>query len=332
MTHRLSALAHIRPRAGAFLFVVASSIVAAAVGCSVDTDADRGGALPTPEKDGGGAALKDSGVTPDPEEDADVPVADAGADACDDGGCVMVLKGCAARPTASFCDDFDSPEALVAGKTKWDFVETAAQPVVTRVTDRSVSAPAAILTQIIDAASPGAKFAKTITKKNFTEATWEYDVYLESIGTTDGFFLDDFQFTDAVGPDTFGFRLVMFANAGAIDFIRVEHNGNAANDPYALEPALEAGKVKLGQWHHFKQTVKLAFGAGDAGADAGDANTAEYSLWVDGGASPTFKKQYKGITRAQAAFARIAGMPLVFNKANSAGLKIYFDNQILDLK
>lgn len=237
--------------------------------------------------------------------------------------------GCAAHPNADFCDDFDSADALTAGKTKWDFIEPTDQPVATLVSDRAVSAPSSLLSQIIDGTTPGAKFAKTITKNGFTSVTWDYDVYLDAIGSTDGFFLDDFQFTDATGTDSYGFRLVMFAKDSGIDFLRVEHNGDAAvRGEYDIEDHLPDGTVALGKWMHFTQNVKFAFAAGDAG-DAG-ANEATYTLTVDG--TQAFSKEYVGLSRAQASFARIAGLALVFNKANSAGLKINWDNEALELK
>ena len=273
----------------------------------------------------------DSSVLPqaDASEPVDATTADTEvADAAD--GSVPPLQGCAARATSAFCDDFDSPDALKPGKTKWDFVEPTDQPVATLSTARKVSTPSSLLSRIIDGTTPGAKFAKTITKAGFKEATWEYDVFLENIGTSDGFFLDDFQFSDSGGPDSFGFRLVAFANAGALDFIRVEHNAGANRGPYVIEPSVTAGTVTLGAWHHFKQNVKFEFATGDAG-DAG-ADSVTYSLTIDAVAAPAFTKRYAGLTRAQATFARFAGMPLVFNKGNSAGLKIYWDNHVTELK
>jgi hypothetical protein len=156
------------------------------------------------------------------------------------------------------------------------------------------------------------------------EATWEYDVYFENIGTTDGYFLDDFQFSDKGGPDTFGFRLVMFANQGAIGEIKVEHNRQATGGSYVIEPPLPAGTIALGKWHHFKQNVKFTF------ADPG--GKVEYTLTVDKAATPAFQKQYDGIARADATLVRFAAMPFVFNKEKSAGLKIYWDNQVVDIK
>jgi hypothetical protein len=306
------------------------------VGCTVDSTSPlrAGGSTttPTPAIDGGYTGA-DPGNTEPPADAATGPATET--DACADGGCAPV-SGCAARPGAAFCDDFDKADALTPGKTKWDFIEPTDQPVATLSTVQKVSAPSSLLSRVVDGTTPGAKFAKTVTKASFNEATWEYDVFLENIGTTDGFFLDDFQFTDSAGPDSFGFRLVMFAKAGALDFIRVEHNQQVTGGPYVIEPALATGAVALGKWHHFKQSVKFLFASGDAGAaDAGDAgagNAVEYSLWVDDAATPAFQKKYAAPTRQQTSFARIAGMPLVFNKGNSTGLKIYWDNQVLDLK
>lgn len=322
-------------RARGFL-VFGSSVLCAlavAVGCSDITPSPAGSTTLLPSPDG-------SAATPGVDASDPVPTAeDAGVDAqevTDASDAAVALKGCAARPTASFCDDFDSPDALTAGKTKWDFIEPTDQPVATLSTVQKVSAPSSLLSRIIDGTTPGAKFAKTITKAGFTEAKWEYDVFFDKIGTTDGFFVDDLQFSDSGGPDSYGFRLVMFSNAGAIGDLRVEHNAGANGGPYVIEPGVTAGTVALGQWHHFTQTVKFTFASADAGAgDAGDAGAAdavEYSLTVDDSATPAFKKKYAGITRQQAAFTRIAGMPLVFNKANSAGLAIYWDNHVVDLK
>ncbi|MDB4945898.1 MAG: hypothetical protein JWP97_5432 [Labilithrix sp.] len=319
-----------RTRGGVVGFLVLSSCAGAlafAGGCSSDDPVD-----PSPAGDSSVPILHDSST----QQDSSDPIVDAAADAVDAAEEAAAASGCAAHPTAAFCDDFDSPDALTAGKTKWDFVEPSAQPVLTLSSARSVSAPSSLLAQIIDGTSPGAKFAKTITKAGFTEATWDYDVYLDNVGGSDGFFLDDFQFTDDRGGDNFGFRLVIFAKpAGAgFDFIRVEHNAGAIGGEYAIEGNVPDGVVTTGKWHHFTQNVKLKFASADAGADAGDggASTATYTLTVDGAATPTFTKVYAGISRAQATFARFAGMPLVFNKANSAGLKIYWDNHVTDLK
>jgi len=325
-----------RARASRFLLVstLACAASAIAAGCSEDAadDQPRTTVPPAPTATVGRDAapgLDSSTVVNLPDTG---PIGDQ--DACADGGCVKP-KGCAARPTAAFCDDFDNAGALTAGTTKWDFIEPTDQPVATLSSLQAVSTPSSLLSRIIDGTTPGAKFAKTVTKAGFTETTWEYDVYFDNIGTSDGFFLDDFQFTDAVGPDTYGFRLVMFANAGAIAELKVEHNQQANGGPYVIEPPLAAGTVQLGKWHHFKQTVKLSFAGGDAGADAGDGgnvDAAEYSLTIDDAAAPQFSKKYPGLTRVQAAFVRFAGLPLVFNKGNSAGLKIHWDNQVLELK
>jgi hypothetical protein len=316
-----------------FVFLSSSACaLAVAGGCSSDDPATSiaqpGADSSSPAPDGSVAPQLDSGEAP---VDASVTDTSAPVDAADG---AVALQGCAAHATAAFCDDFDSPDALKAGSTKWDFIEPTDQPVATLSTVQKVSAPSSLLSRVIDATTPGAKFAKTITKANFTEATWEYDVFLENIGTTDGFFLDDFQFTDAAGPDGFGFRLVMFSNAGAIGDFRVEHNANANGGPYVIEPDLPAGSATLNAWHHFKQDVKLAFASGDAGADAGDggADSITYTLTVDDAATPAFTKTYPGITRAQATFVRFSGMPLIFNKDHSTGLKIYWDNHVTDLK
>lgn len=328
-----------RARASRFLLVSsAACAVGIVVGCTVDTPS-----APTPDTSSPGTTVPavDSGNGHDstvPETPVDAATDAATGDACADGGCAAPT-GCAAHPGVAFCDDFDDVDALKAGKTKWDFIEPTDQPVATLSAVQKVSAPSSLLSRIIDGTTPGAKFAKTVTKAGFVQTTWEYDVFLENIGTTDGFFLDDFQFTDAAGADSFGFRLVMFSKAGAIDFLRVEHNQQVTGGPYIIEPALPSTAVTLGMWHHFKQEVKWAFASGDAGtSDAGDAgdggagDRVDYSLWIDDAVMPAFQKKYAAPTRQQTAFARIAGMPLVFNKANSAGLKIYWDNHVLELK
>jgi hypothetical protein len=309
---------------GLLFLSTSACAMAVAGGCSSDDAAAPTRPVVDPSLPG-----VDSSVapTPDASEPVDAATDTAVADAADSSA---PLQGCALHATSAFCDDFDSADALKPGKTKWDFVEPSDQPVATLSGTQKVSAPSSLLSRIIDGTTPGAKFAKTITKAGFKEATWEYDVFLENIGTTDGFFLDDFQFSDSGGPDSFGFRLVAFANAGALDFIRVEHNAGANGGPYVLEPNVTAGTVTLGAWHHFKQSVKFDFATADAG-DAG-ADSVTYTLTVDGAATPTFTKRYAGITRAQATFARFAGMPLVFNKGNSAGLKIYWDNHVAELK
>ncbi len=316
----------LRGRVMGLLFLSTSAgAMATAGGCSSDDAAAPTRPVVEPSLPG-----VDGSVAPG--VDASEP-ADAASDtsvATDAADSSAPLQGCGLRAASAFCDDFDSPDALKPGKTKWDFIEPTDQPVATLSGTQKVSAPSSLLSRIIDGTTPGAKFAKTITKAGFKEATWEYDVFLDNIGTTDGFFLDDFQFSDSGGADSFGFRLVAFANAGALDFIRVEHNAGANSGPYVLEPNLAAGTVKLGAWHHFKQSVKFDFATGDAG-DAG-ADSVTYALTVDDAATPTFTKKYAGVTRAQATFARFAGLPLIFNKANSTGLKIYWDNHVAELK
>jgi hypothetical protein len=321
----MSLLVHAR----VWRFVVLSSAVigvTVGVGCSDDPASSS----PTP-------APSSTNTAPPPTNtdgaDASVPAEDASTkdssveepDACADGGCVAP-QGCALYPTAAFCDDFDNADALTPGKTKWDFVEPTDQPVATLSTAQKVSTPSSLLSRVIDGTTPGAKFAKTVTKLGFTQATWDYDVFLDNIGTTDGFFLDDFQFSDDPGPDTFGFRLVMFSSGGAIGNWRVEHNSNTIGGGNEIEPDIAPGTVTLGAWHHLKQVVKFTFAA-DAGA-----GTVDYSLYVDASATAAFQKTYDGPTRAQVAFARIAGMPLIFNKANSAGLSVYWDNHVLELQ
>jgi len=309
---------------GLLILSTSACAMVAAGGCSSD-DAT---APPRPTVDPALPGV-DSSVAPDTDasEPVDAATDTSLADAADSSA---ALQGCGLHAASAFCDDFDSPDALKPGKTKWDFVEPTDQPVATLSATQKVSTPSSLLSRIIDGATPGAKFGKTITKAGFKEATWEYDVLLENIGTSDGFFLDDFQFSDSGGADSFGFRLVAFANAGALDFIRVEHNAGANGGPYVLEPNVAAGTVTLGAWHHFKQSVKFEFATADAG-DAG-ADSVTYALTIDNTATPTFTRKYNGITRAQATFARFAGMPLVFNKANSAGLKIYWDNHVAELK
>ena len=231
-------------------------------------------------------------------------------------------QGCAAHATAAFCDDFDNAGALTAGTTKWEFIEQSEQPVVTLSTARAISTPNSLLTQIIDGTSPGAKFAKTLTKANFTEVTWDYDIYLDSVGTGAGFFLDDLQFADG---DTFGFRLVVLADQGEIGTFRVEHNHPILGGGDDFEP-VSAGTVQLGKWHHFTQSAKFEF------STDGGASTVKYSLHVDEEPTPAIEKTYPSATRAQIAFARFAGMPFVFDKAASAGLKIHWDNHVLEMK
>jgi hypothetical protein len=319
----------VRARTRGVIFVSAAiSALGAAAACSDDAASPAADptTVPSPGVDGGEPQAR-ADASDEPLRDAATTVPDAA-----DGSVVVALQGCQLRSGAAFCDDFDDADALKPGKTKWDFVEPTDQPVATLSAVQRVSTPSSLLSRIIDGTTPGAKFAKTVTKASFTEATWEYDVFFENIGTSDGFFLDDFQFSDSAGADAFGFRLVMFSNAGAIGELKVEHNQQATGGPYTIEPPFAAGTVALGKWHHFKQTVKFTFASADAGADAGAGDTAEYTITVDGSATPTFTKKYAGPTRGQATFARIAGVPFVFNKANSTGLKIYWDNHALDLK
>lgn len=308
------------------LTVTALGALSLAAGCLVDLGDSGGSAPPEPT-----APEPDAAPAPDPGEP---PARDAGSDAseppdaCADGACEPAPQSwCEGRPDAAFCDDFDDPDALTFNKTKWDFLEPTEQPVLTLSSAVAVSAPTSLLSRVLDKDTPGAKFAKTLTKAGFTEVTWEYDVFFASIGAEDGFFLDDFQFSDAAGPDSFGFRLVMFAEAGGIRELKVEHNPGAIGGEYVIEPALPAGAVELGKWHRFEQKVTFSFASeGDADAE----HRVAYSLRIDG--EPRFEKQYRGLSREQAQFARVAGLPFVFNKERSAGLEIYWDNHVVGMK
>lgn len=301
---------------------IALSALAAAAGCDQTEDVGGDPSAETNTPDSG----KDSSTTP-PRQDAGTGTTTDAAQTADASDAAVEAEaaapqGCALHTTASFCDDFDNAGALTVGTTKWEFIEQSEQPVVTLSTTRAVSTPNALLTQIIDGTSPGAKFAKTLTKANFTEVTWDYDIYLESVGTGAGFFLDDLQFAEG---DAFGFRLVILAEDGAIGTFRVEHNHPILGGNDDFEPAAE-GTVQLGKWHHFTQTTKFTFGSD------GGASMVAYSLTVDGATTPAIQKTYRTGTRDQIAFARFAGMPFVFDKAASAGLKIYWDNQVFDIK
>src|SRR5690349_18962590 len=118
MTHSLRTYA---PRL--LLASVALSVLAIAGGCTEDSDPVVPDDQDTPN------TKPDSGRKP--TTDAEVPsnTTDAGTDAkkdedaCADGGCEPTKQGCALFPEAAFCDDFDNPEALTPGKTKWDHIE-----------------------------------------------------------------------------------------------------------------------------------------------------------------------------------------------------------------
>lgn len=303
--------------------LAATSAVLSIAGCSISTKESN-------DPNVGPESNHDAGVTETPPVEVQGPTTteDAGAttpDACADGGCnpppPPPAPFCSTRGVTAFCDDFDADDALMPGKTKWDFLEPSTQPVLT-LSPVAANGPNGLLTRIIDATTPGAKFAKTIGKANLVEATWEYDVNFEHVGEKDGFFLDDFQF---MGNDEYGWRLVMFAKddaTGTINELKVEHNRPGALGNYVIEPPLTAGTVQNGKWHHFKQSVKFTFAEG--------GNTADYKLEID--AAQAFAKTYPAPARADVAFARFAGMPFVFNKGNSSGLKIHWDNQVLDLK
>ena len=223
---------------------VVAGALAVAAGCVDDSGAssleDDARVPSKPSADAGAGVDDDAGAVDQNDAGADASRDD---DACADESCNLPPTGCKAFPEASFCDDFDSADALMPNKTKWDFIEPADQPVATLSTVRAVSAPQLAPLAHHRQDTPGAKFAKTITKANFTEVTWSYDVYFDSIGAEDGFFLDDFQFTDAAGPDSFGFRLVMFAQGTAIKELKVEHNQQVTGGDYVIEPALPAGAV-----------------------------------------------------------------------------------------
>lgn len=311
-------------RARAFR-IAASSIalgaLAAATGCDEESNNDNAApSAQTSTKDAG----KDTSTTP--TEDA-ATAKDAAADtstpdSSTEPDAAPPPQGCAAHATATFCDDFDSEGALTVGTTKWEFIEQSEQPLVTLSSTRAISAPKSLLTQIIDGTSPGAKFAKTLTKANFTEVTWDYDIYLDSVGTGAGFFLDDFQFTD---DDRFGFRLVILADNSAIGTFRVEHNHPILGGGDNFEP-VTPGTVQLGKWHHFKQAVKFDFTTNPA------EPTVSYAFYIDEASTPAIEKTYASGSRAQIKFARFAGMPFAWDKAASAGLKIHWDNQVLELK
>jgi hypothetical protein len=291
-------------------------------GCNLAVESDPIPPATSPSVDDAGPAPE----TPAPVDAGTLdPTEDAGSDACAEGACAPVAF-CSTRGDSAFCDDFDGPDALMPGKTKWDFLEPATPAVVTLSTERSASAPVSLLTAVIDADTPGAKFAKTLGKANLVKATWEYDVYFDDIGQRDGFFLDDFQF---MGNDEYGFRLVMFTedDGAGVRELKVEHNRPGDLGGYVIEPPLASGTVELGKWHHFKQTVAFSFAASDEETD-----TAEFSLWIDGKTTPVFEKTYPAPTRAQVTFARFAGMPFIFNKGNSAGLRIYWDNHTVELE
>lgn len=319
-----------------FRFTIAACLVvggtfAAMAGCSSSDSKDTDS---TPVKDGGsqqdtGTGNEDSGS---PEEDAGSDAGsgdtDAGdeTDAGDDAGEADAgPQGCALFPAAAFCDDFDDPDALTQGKTKWDFLEQSTQPILTLSTEQKVSAPQSLLTRVIDGSTPGAKFSKLLTKANFSEVTWEYDVNMENVGTADGFFADDFQFSDSGGTDSFGWRLVVLTNAASIGTLRVEHNAGAiGGDGGSMEDGFPTGTVKLGQWHHVKQHVKFTF------ANGGNPDSVDYEIFFDG--TSALKKTYPGLPRDKATLVRFAGMPFIFNKASSAGLKIFWDNQKVDIQ
>jgi hypothetical protein len=308
---------------------IAALAAAAGSGCVEDSPAlidDSEGPPAAPAKDAGGGGGDDETSTPLADSGGGAKDSSSDADACPDGSCAPPKTGCAAIAEADFCDDFDNVDALANGKTKWDILETQTtdQPVLTLASDRAVSAPSSLLSRIIDATSPGARFVKTITKANFTEVTWGYDVFLDSIGTEDGFFLDDFQFPQ---DDTYGFRLVMFAQGSQLREIKVEHNHAGIGNGYTIEPALAEGAVALGKWHHIEQKVKFTFGA-----DTAPANKVEYSLRIDNATAPAFTKEYEAPPRDAVVHARFAGMPLVFNKGLSAGLKINWDNHVVRIK
>lgn len=138
------------------LVPVATLLIAVAAGCSDDasTNADQSSSTTT----GIDSGAKSTTTTGDATTTTP-PIVTTEADSS-----TTPPTGCALYPNADFCDDFDNADALTAGKTKWDFIEPGAQPVATLVTDRAVSMPNSLLSQVIDATTTGAKFAKTITK------------------------------------------------------------------------------------------------------------------------------------------------------------------------
>ena len=323
-------MTHLRRQNALSVILTSFALTGVAVGgCADDTSAAPSGnespPITSPSEDAGGVHVdNDSGTAPTTDAGTDAAKQDDGAaDAAPD---VAPKTGCAAIDGADFCDDFDNPDALTNGKTKWDILETQTtdQPVLTLVSDKAVSAPSSLLSRVIDATTPGARFVKTITKADFTEVTWSYDVYLDAIGTEDGFFLDDFQFP---ADDSYGFRLVMFAQDSAFKQLGVEHNHAGIGTGYTIETPLPDGTITLGAWHHIEQTVKFTFGA-----DAVPANKVAYSLTIDKTATPVFQKEYEAPPREGIVHARFAGMPLIFNKDHSTGLKINWDNHVVGIK
>lgn len=333
----------LRARTPLFLALIAASTACIAVACDSSDDSTGGTTDLTDSGSGDGAVAadshvatdsstaKDTGTSNDAGTDGTVNTGDSGMDGSTDatvdtGTDSAVPTGCAAFPNADFCDDFDNAGAITTGTTKWDFLEDhSTQPVLALSTAQAVSAPNSLLTQIIDGSSPGAQFNKNLTKANLSDITWDYDVFVESAGNSDGFFLDDLQFTT---NNDFGFRLVLFsagaADAGSTGDFRVEHNGDKVGDAYDIEPNFPADTLKIGQWSHFTQNAKFTF-AGDAGTDS-----VQYTLSIDG--TQVFQKSYKGLARADLSMAHVAGMALVFNKDHSAGTKIYWDNQVVTIK
>lgn len=319
-------------------FVVA---IAAFVGCADGTVAgtgdDPGGTiLPAEETGAPETAAPETDPTPDATAEETTPDAEPLADAAPETTdaapetaadvapeAVAPPKGfCESQSGVAFCDDFDTPNALTPGSTKWDFLEPVTPPVLTLSTVQAVSKPNALLADFPgEPTAVGLRFAKTLPKADLTEAEWEFDLRFEALPADIGFFLTDFQFSDDGGVDRFGYRLVVFSNGeGKVNDVRVEHNRHISGAPDVLEPFFPQGTFKDQTWQNVKMNASFRF----AGEGSATKDEVRFRLWLDRGATPIFDQTYDGAPRSKITLARIAGLPFLFQK--KAGHKLYWDN------
>lgn len=272
----------------------------------------------TPDATGTDSTVTDAKI--DATSDARDGSSDGKADTADAAPDAGMAAFCADKGGWAFCDDFDSVDALMPGKTKWDFLEGATPPVLKLSSARAVSKPSSLLADFPgEPAAAGLRFAKTIASTTFTRAQWEFDVYFDALPNDVGFFLTDYQFSDDGGADRFGFRFVVFSDgAGNFKEGRIEHNRPAVGMGDVFEPFLPTGTITDKKWVHFKMESKFTFGA---------ANEVAFKLWIDGAATPSVDKTYEAPPRDKVNLVRMAGLPFLFQK--KAGHKIHWDNVTL---
>lgn len=301
------------------------SEAAPAVDAAIDTTPEP--AIDSAADDASSAADTATEATADGADDADdaSPELDAASDAAADAPSDAAPLGfCASQTGLAFCDDFDDPALSAPDATKWDFLEPVTPPVLTLSTAQARSGARSLLADFPgEPAAYGLRFAKTLPSSTFTEATWRFAVRVEALPANVGFFLVDYQFTDDGGPDRFGFRVVAFSDGdGKIKEARIEHNHPVLGGGDDFEPWLPAGAIKEGAWTQVEMRAKFTFAA--------EGNTVTFRLTLDDASTPVLEKTYPAPDRSKIGFARIAGLPALFQK--TAGHRIHFDDVTVRLQ